>query len=93
LDETSNGSTGASGMIIQILKLIIRDVSLTQSHVKLTLAYLSGHRLCALTPSPVAMPQYPRIVLFSWNFHSELIICGSDSTSTPNPESSEPLNL
>ncbi len=32
LDETSNGSTGTSGMIIHILKLSIRNVLLIQRH-------------------------------------------------------------
>ncbi len=39
LDETSNGSAGASGMIIHILKLSIGYVLLIQRYVKLTLDF------------------------------------------------------
>ncbi len=39
LDETSNGSAGASGMIIHILKLSIYYVLLIQRHVKRILMF------------------------------------------------------
>jgi hypothetical protein len=39
INETSNSSTGASCMVIHILKLIIPDVLLIQSHVKFTLNF------------------------------------------------------
>ena len=43
--ETTNGSAGASGMIIHALKLIIRYVLVIQRHIKLAL-YFCARPFC-----------------------------------------------